>query len=392
MAENAGVGEAPPARRNNGTPLRVLYDFVIFRMERRGGISRYITELAQRLGRSGEVEPSIFAGVHDNGFIADPAIVRGVNIIGRRAPTPRARGSVFGALDYGAFRIYQKLGAQPDVYHPSYYPRTIGRRPGVALVATVYDMIHERLPDFHRGDPTPRRKRALIEAADRILCISETTAADLTTFYGVDPSRITVTYLGAGSAAWHTGRRAPSTRVGRPYFLYVGRRSGYKNFQTLLEAYISDSMLRDETALVAVGGGEWTASERALIGEGGRRVVVEQLEADEAQLQRLYRGAIALCVPSLYEGFGLPVVEAMRAECPVIANAAGSLPEIVGDAGIVGSMTDAGVLAATMRALMSDEERRAFYRERGRIRAKLFDWNHTAALTLEAYREVAPRR
>lgn len=372
--------------------LRVLYDFVIFRMERRGGISRYITELAHRLGRSGNVEPTIFAGVHDNAFIADGTSVRGVNVIGRRAATPHARGSVVGALDYGAFRIYQRLGRKPDVYHPSYYPRAIRRQRGVALVATVYDMIHEHLPEFHRGDPTPGRKRALVEAADRILCISRTTAEDLTTFYGVDPSRITVTYLGAGSATWDTERAALAARVGRPYFLYVGRRSGYKNFRTLLESYISDSVLREETALVAVGGGEWTASERALIGKGGRGVVVEQLEAGEAQLERLYRGAIALCVPSLYEGFGLPVVEAMRAECPVIANAAGSLPEIVGDAGVVVSMTDAGVLARMMRTLLSDGERRAIYQERGRTRAKAFDWNRTATLTLGAYREVAQRR
>ena len=392
MSDGRGAKPSSAPSRASATPLRVLYDFVIFRMERRGGISRYITELAHRLGSSGDVEPTIFAGIHDNAFIADAGGMRSVEIVGRRSPTPHARRSVVGALDYGAFRIYQRLGSKPDVYHPSYYPRTIGRRRGVALVATVYDMIHERLPQFHHGDPTPRRKRALVEAADRVLCISETTAADLTTFYGVDPSKVTVTYLGAGSDAWGTYRPVVSNRVGRPYFLYVGRRSGYKNFQALLEAYTSDPMLREQSTLVAVGGGEWTASERAIIKKGGRGAAVQQLEANEAELQRLYSGAIALCVPSLYEGFGLPVVEAMRAECPVIANAAGSLPEIVGKAGIVVGMSDPGVLAEAMRSLMESDEQRAIYRERGRLRAKAFDWNRTAALTLEAYREVTPRR
>lgn len=392
MSDRAEVSRSSRSKLSRDSRLRVLYDFVIFRMERRGGISRYITELAHRLAYSGEVQPTIFAGIHDNAFIADRSGTRGVEIIGRRAPTRHARRSAVGALDYSAFRIYQGLGSKPDVYHPSYYPRTIGRRRGVALVATVYDMIHERLPEFHRGDPTPRRKRALVEAADRILCISETTAADLTTFYGVDPSKVTVTYLGAGSAAWNSDQTVMSSNVGRPYFLYVGRRSGYKNFQVLLESYISDAMLREQTTLVAVGGGEWTASERALIKKGGSGAAVEQIEADEAQLQRLYGGAIALCVPSLYEGFGLPVVEAMRAECPVIANAAGSLPEIVGAAGLVLKMSDPGVLAEAMQSLMQDDKRRAIYRERGRLRASAFDWNRTAALTMEAYREVAPRR
>lgn len=373
------------------TPLQVLYDFVIFRMERRGGISRYITELANRLGSSGAVEPTIFAGLHDSAFIADLAGIKGVNVIGRQSPTPHARQSIVGALDYGAFRFYQTLASKPDVYHPSYYPRTIRRQRGVAVVATVYDMIHERLPEFHQGDPTPRRKRALVEAADKILCISETTAADLRTFYGVHPSKIVVTYLGAGSNAWSTSRPVASHRPGRPYFLHVGRRSGYKNFQVLLEAYISDAMLREQTTLVAVGGGEWTAAERALIAKGGRGASVEQLEADEAELQMLYSGAVALCVPSLYEGFGLPAVEAMRAECPVIANSAGSLPEIVRDAGVVVEMTEPGAVAAAMRSLLEDDEQRAMFRERGRRRATAFDWNRTAALTLEAYREVARR-
>lgn len=392
MPDPATAPRCSWVRRASATPLRVLYDFVIFRMERRGGISRYITEMAHRLGGSGDVEPTIFAGIHDNAFIADDATMRGVEVIGRRSPTPHARGSVVGALDYGAFRIYQGLASKPDVYHPSYYPRAIRRQRGVALVATVYDMIHERLPEFHRGDPTPMRKRALVEAADRILCISHTTAADLTTFYGVDPSKITVTYLGAGSDAWSANQPADPLRLGRPYFLYVGRRSGYKNFQILLESYISDAMLREETTLVAVGGGEWTTSERRLIQKGGRGAAIEHIEADEAQLQRLYSSAVALCVPSLYEGFGLPVVEAMRAECPVIANAAGSLPEVVGDAGIVVAMTQPGALVDAMRSLMGDEAQRAIYQTRGRLRAKDFDWNRTAELTLGAYREVAQRR
>jgi glycosyltransferase involved in cell wall biosynthesis len=359
--------------------------------ERQGGAS-YITELARRLGSSGAVASTIFAGVHDNAFIADHDRMRGVNVIGREAPTPYARRSVVGALDYGAFRIYQSFCSKPDVYHPSYYPRRIGRQRGVALVATVYDMIHERLPEFHHGDPTPGRKRALVEAADKILCISETTAADLATFYGVDPAKVVVTYLGAGSDEWSISRPVAPRRAGRPYFLYVGRRTGYKNFQVLLEAYISDAMLSGQTRLLAVGGGGWTASERALISKAGRGAVIEQLDADEGQLQRLYGGAIALCVPSLYEGFGLPAVEAMRAECPVIANAAGSLPEIVGDAGVVVSLTGPDVLAAAMRSVLENDEQRAIYRERGRARARDFDWNRTAALTLEAYREVAPRR
>lgn len=369
--------------------LRVLYDFVIFRMERRGGISRYIAELARRLAGVDGVETTIFAGLHDNDFLADREFTRGVRLVGRRSRSAMARSSIGGAVDYAAMRAYQWIASRHSIYHPSYYPRSLRVPRGARVVATVYDMIHERLPQFHAGDPTPARKRALVEAADVVLCISETTARDLTSIYGIDPARIRVTYLGAASGPL-TPR--PVTRVaigkGRPYVLYVGRRSGYKNFRILLESYIASAPLRGAVGLVAVGGGEWTGEERALLRRAGPEVRVIRIDANEAELQALYEGALALVVPSLYEGFGLPVVEAMRAGCPVVANARGSLPEIVGDAGLVAEL-DPAVLAALLQRLLGDEMLRARLRDAGHERARRFDWDTTAAETLAAYREVA---
>ena len=109
--------------------LRVLYDFVIFRMERRGGVSRYITELARRLAASGEVAPTIFAAFHGNAFVGEQTRTSGVNVIGRSIPLAQAQSSAVGILDYAAFNAYHKLGPSQDVYHPSYYPRSVRRRP-----------------------------------------------------------------------------------------------------------------------------------------------------------------------------------------------------------------------------------------------------------------------
>ncbi|NUO65607.1 MAG: glycosyltransferase family 4 protein [Gemmatimonadaceae bacterium] len=367
----------------------MLYDFVIFRMERRGGISRYVAELARRLAGVDGVETTIFAGLHDNDFVADRQFTRGVRLIGRRSRSRVARSSLGGGIDYAAMRAYQYIPPRHSIYHPSYYPRAIRCPRGTRLVATVYDMIHERIPEFHRGDPTPSRKRALVDAADLILCISETTARDLTTLYGVDPARIRVTYLGAGSGEWHA-RPVPRLAIGegRPYVLYVGRRSGYKNFRMLLEAYIASASLHRATALVAVGGGEWSSEEQGILKRAPAEARVIRTDADEAELQALYAGALALAVPSLYEGFGLPVVEAMREGCAVVANATGSLPEIVGDAGLVVPLTDPGVLADHLERVLGDDVLHGRLRDAGRARASRFDWDSTAAKTLAAYRDV----
>ena len=375
-----------------GRPLRVLYDFVIFRMERRGGVSRYITELASRLGRSGEVEATVFGGVHDNEFLADRVATRGARMLGVRNSHAFARTSAGGALDYAALGAYRRFGARTDVYHPSYYPRRLARPRGARIVATVYDMIHERLPEHHVGDPTPARKRALVEAADIILCISATTARDLSAFHGVEPSRIRVTHLGGGGLTARTASGATPAVAAewleRPYFIHVGRRAGYKNFRLLLEAYISDAELNRSAALLAVGGGDWTSEERALIAQAPAHARIVQLDVADDQLAELYRHATALVMPSLYEGFGLPAVEAMQAGCPVIANATGSLPEVIADAGLVCSMSDAGIIAKSMRAVLGSPSLSSSLRVKGRLRAARFDWATTASETLLAYRSV----
>jgi glycosyltransferase involved in cell wall biosynthesis len=378
---------ATPATRG---ALRVLYDFVIFRMERRGGISRYVCELARRLGASGATEALVACGLHDNAFVAELQDAPGVRLLGAAAPTRLARRSLVGALDYGFLRLLGATLRGVDVYHPSYYPRVVRPPRGARVVATVYDMIHERLPEFHHGDPTPARKRALVEAADLVLCISRTTADDLTAIYGVDPSRIRITYLGAASGLV-LANSSPAPR-GRPYFLYVGRRHGYKNFHRLLEAYVSDAALRADTALVAVGGEEWNADEQRLIAKAGSTAQVVRVKAGDKELTALYRSALALVVPSLYEGFGLPAVEAMRIGCPVVANATGSLPEVIGDAGVVMAMTDFGELATVMSNLAGDEERRRVLGAKGRARASRYDWAATATATAAAYREVVGAR
>lgn len=368
----------------------MLYDFLIFRMERRGGISRYISELARRLAATGQVRPTIFAGLHENEFIAGPAEAPGVAMIGRRAAGQCATSTLGGALNYAGFEVFHRLAGRFDIYHPSYYPRRLQRPRKARLVATVYDMIHERLPEYHRGDPTPRRKRALVEAADIIICISRTTAEDLTALYGTDPRRIRIIYLGAASGqpgSASPARTAPPSPQ-RPYFMHVGRRSGYKNFAALLEAFIADKQLRRETSLLAVGGGAWTVAEQDLLRKAGPDASILRIDASDDVLHRLYANAIALVIPSLYEGFGLPAVEAMRAGCPVVANAAGSLPEIVGEAGVVRSLKDREDVAPILHEVAANDALRAELRARGFVRATAFNWETTAAETLDVYRTV----
>jgi len=279
--------------------------------------------------------------------------------------------------------------AGEDIWHSTYY--TMPPQRVRATVVTVYDMIHERLQHLFTGRLNAQlreQKRRCVMAADAVICISETTRNDVAQAYGLDRSRLCVVPL-APSPVFRPLKDAdlPSgPPQDKPFLVYVGDRSHYKNLSCLLQAFGAWPGRR-EVDLVIVGR-EWTGQERQQLIDLSIVDAVHLLTGvDDESLCRIYNRAVALVYPSFYEGFGIPVLEAMACGCPVVASRIPSTIEIAGEVPIY---FDPAEPADLIRALdqVTAEGRLAQRTRIGQGAVSRYDWNAAAQQTLGVYRTI----
>ncbi len=254
-------------------------------------------------------------------------------------------------------------------------------------VVTVYDMIHERFPDsFSPRDRGKQIKAHAVQRADHVICISENTRRDLIETLGIPEEKTSVCYLGC-SLSTRIAQNATQKRS--PYILYVGHRGGYKNFETLLRAYGHSTLLKSEFRLVCFGGGAFTSREKAMIEELGiLPTSIKQVSGNDDVLAGLYNTASVFVYPSLYEGFGIPPLEAMSFDCPVVCSNAGSLPEVVGNAAeMCDPRNEENIRQAIVKVVTSSDLSRDLV-SRGRLRVKIFSWERCAMETLATYKMI----
>jgi glycosyltransferase involved in cell wall biosynthesis len=272
-----------------------------------------------------------------------------------------------------------------DIVHETYYCglRTAPFRTKVVL--TVYDMIDERYSqDLGRAHKTCRDKAEALRRADHVICISESTRNDLLQRYALQLNRVSVIHLAGdmppvSKAACHRSE---------PYILYVGSRWTYKNFGRLVEA-IGISKLCRNFKLVCFGGGPLNREEMDGFARHGIPAErVDQVSGDNALLAWYYVNASLFVYPSLYEGFGIPLLEAMQCGCPVACSNTSSFPEVAGDAAEYFDPDDAESIAAALLAVLDSGDRSSALISKGRVRAHLFSWDQCARETYDCYRVV----
>lgn len=281
---------------------------------------------------------------------------------------------------------------QPDIIHETYYSLNSYAPKSAKRVVTVYDMIHERFPSlFNAGHFNTEAKRIAVQRADHVICISEHTRKDLVELFNVDENKLSVVYLGYDSMQRHDCENSMVYRFlgGRPYLLYVGFRGGHKNFEGIVKAYASSYFLRKSYSLIFFGGGNFNDAEiRLFLDLGLDMNNISQLSGGDQLLASCYQGAAAFIYPSLYEGFGIPPLEAMSCDCPVICTNASSVPEVVGEAGEYFEPDQIDSIRYAIERVLKSSKRRAELIENGRIRCHIFSWARTASETLNIYRKV----
>ncbi len=356
-----------------------------------GGVSRYFYELIRNtttLEKPAELH--VFQGIHINAYPLKSYRASMAKYFGiRHAVLPKTR-RLFRQLNQRLFCAFARdsYGSR-DVYHPTYYGSSVSEWRGSPVVVTVHDMILELFAnEFPQREKLILEKKQSIQRADLLVAVSEATKRDLIELYNIPESTIRVVYEG-GPDQVTSSANVRSFAHERPYVLYVGTRGGYKNFSNLLRAYASSEKLKKNFDLVCFGGGPFTEEELLEIDSAGCGKRVSNINGNDELLHLVYRNAALFIYPSLYEGFGLPILEAFACECPVVASDRGSIPEVGGNAVLYCDPERVDSICSTMETVVFDSGLSRQMVERGKLRKEKFVWSKMAREVVQVYREIA---
>lgn len=355
-----------------------------------GGIGRYVGQLASRL-------PDLAA--RDGGEVRlviarhEPAELRSVGLDQERTAVLRLPGRVVNRTWVRARwpSLPRRVLAGLDLVHATSLAVPPVRR--LPLMVTVHDLAFRHHPEVFPPHGRRWHEQAVgvaVREAARLLVPSAATGRDLADLYGVEPARVTVTPLGV---AWHepdlhgARRTLAGLDVLGPFVLAVGTTEPRKNLPRLVRAFSQLATALPDHHLVVVGPSGWGPALRP-DAHGATRVRLAG-KVPEGALHGLYALADVFAYPSLYEGFGLPVLEAMIHGTPVLTSDRGSLPEVAGDAAVLTDPTSVETIAAGIAELVTDSTLREKLSAAGRDRAASFTWEATAEATWAAYRGVA---
>ena len=363
--------------------LKVLYDHQIFLLQKYGGISRYFATLTQASESTPAIEARIRLLYSENGYLQAQQ---------KRMPDWMAGKVLKGyqkKLRWNRRFMEKQLHKSDfDVFHPTYYDPYFLKQVQKPVVVTVHDMIHELFPEyFSPSDPTTNHKRQTIERADHIIAISESTKADLLRFLPVSEDKITVIHH--GNLQGQLTPQTPPIGSERPYLLFVGAREAYKNFYRFLQAIVLVLKAYPDHQVICFGGGDWKSAEKEAILRLGLQNQIQQVSGTDQQLAGYYQQAEAFIYPSLYEGFGLPILEAFAQHCPVILSDIACFQEVAGDAALYFDPYDAESIAEGIMTMLKSSQTAQVCKDKGYARLAQFSLDTCIEQTFEVYRRFA---
>lgn len=383
--------------------MKILFDHQVFSFQRYGGISRYFCELMDQFTDISDLRFSL--GIR---YSSNENLVSRKNLYNNWSNQSKflCNSKVFPYIqkkynvdllnliqinNIESIRMLKK--SNYDLFHPTYYNpyflKYIEKRP---YVLTVYDMIHELYPEsFSKKDPVSLWKKKLIQNATSIISISESTKKDIIDLYGTDDSKIRVVYLGNPLENITKLQEKDSFSVEKEfsfeYLLFVGKRSGCKNFQFFIKC-IAEYLIMAQKHVVCAGGGFFTPDEISLFKKLDIINKIHYVDINDSNICKLYLNARAFIFPSLYEGFGLPVLEAFSCGCPVILSSSSSLPEVGGDAACYINPESSESIMQGVKCVCSDENYRSDLIDKGFKQLKIFSWRKTSIETKKVYEDT----
>jgi glycosyltransferase involved in cell wall biosynthesis len=371
--------------------IRVLFDHQIFSLQQYGGISRYFCELATHLMINGGAKPKVSAFFHLNKHLRETRnITKHSNYVPYVKKTTLARFFLNTLL----FEAYCQL-SNPDIIHHTYYGKQLYKK--AKQFTTIHDLIPEKYPYyFDNVNLFLRLKREAVMRSDCIICVSNSTKTDLIEYYGVPESKVSVIYLASSLASFassldHNDKLA-SYGINKPYILYVGARHGYKNFMSLLNSISNSKRILNNYSLICFGGPAFSNQEKATIARLGLQNRVSYLSGSDSLLSQLYQNADLFVYPSLYEGFGLPLIEAMSLGCPVACSDITIFKEISNGGSKLFNPEDESSIKDVLEEILFSPKLREHLIQNGYENSSRFSWSKTAENTVAIYKKILSER
>lgn len=358
--------------------MKVLYDHQVFSWQKVGGISRYFIELMQNLPC--DINFNLSIKLSDNIYLKS-------NKIDKKS---------FSLPDFrGKLRIYDFLNSlnseyllrenKYDLLHPTYYNPYFLKYNKKPYVITVHDMIHEKFSHmFKPNDPMKEFKKSSILGAEKIIAISENTKKDIIELYGINENKISVIYHG-----YSISKNIVEPLYGLPekYILYVGEREQYKNFDRFIKA---TSLLSKEypDLHVVCTGRNFKPEELIQIKKLSLDKKIHHYFVTDSQLSFLYQNAECFVFPSLYEGFGMPILESFASGCPIVLSDTSCFPEIAKDGGCYFNPYEIDSIVSSIRKVLSNQDYKRNLISNGYKILETFSIKKMALETSNLYRSI----
>lgn len=355
----------------------IIFGPEIWPLQENGGVSRYCFELINNLDALGiNIKVLISPNNNDYSRRFNPNLV--VNLMDQsKQGLKSAISEIMNEYESG-------------IYHATYFDSNfmkIAKTFNLITFVTVHDLIGEIIPTkikwFQRRN---RDQEITTKLSDYVIAVSENTKKDTIQYYKIEPQKINVIHLGVSKMKSST---SDIIRVKKPFVLHVGKRDNYKNFLLTVNS-VSHCDKLNQLNIVAFGGGNITAEETKLIESLGMASRIHHMTGDDTILAALYESAVALVYPSLYEGFGIPPLEAMRCKCPVIASNRASLPEVCGKGIFYIDPTSEESLQDALLKVFSNQS--GYSRELAFQHSMTYTWKKTAIETFSIYEKVLESR
>lgn len=360
--------------------MKVLYDYQALTMQKYGGVSRYFYEIVTRLDKRQDCDVKLVAPFSVNYYFEDYFHKKSLN-----------KFSSFEKQRWAerVNRVFTKaeLKKKYDIIHPTYYDPYILNTKNSKIVITIHDMIYEIFPEVFGSNVETmiETKRQHIFAADHIIAVSENTKKDILRFYpDIYPDKITVIYHG-NSLNTNNINKELNIDLPERYVLFVGNRGGYKNFKNFIQAMATIMREQKDLFVVAGGGGRFSEEEKTLFKGLNIQDRVKQINYTDEELATVYNKAICFVFPSQYEGFGIPILEAWAAKCPIAISNASCFPEIAGDAALYFDPLDINDISQKIGTLIEDEALRNELVKKSTNNLSKYNWDYAAEKTLKVY-------